>query len=179
MASWDYRVVRKRNEEGESVFGVHEIFFDDEGRAWQCTEDPVAPTGATMADLRRVFIGFAGSLFHADESHEPDCGCILDYDLIPQEGAESPLDKLVIEQIEGTEVTIFDWSEIRTRWLEAAKDSNCATCVHWRPVPFSRVLASGRCMTRPLGVRDKKFNQVRRYARTRADDWCNVWAERG
>lgn len=175
MGTWDYRVVRKR-EGNEFTYGVHEVFFDDEGRVWQCTEDPLVPLGNTMTELRKIFIGFVGALFDADEGHGPDCGCIVDYDLIPQEGAKGLLPDL--SKLEADNITVLDWTEIRAKWLEAAKDCCCSTCVYWRPAPLSRVLDSGRCVARPLGVMDKEFNKSKRYARTRRADWCNVWVQR-
>ena len=31
---------------------IHEIFYDEEGRPWTCTEDPVCPAADTLEALR-------------------------------------------------------------------------------------------------------------------------------
>lgn len=54
---WDYRIMR-RVENGEPVFGIHEVFYDDDGRVERWTESPVAPDGegaASLDELRRDF----------------------------------------------------------------------------------------------------------------------------
>jgi hypothetical protein len=35
--SWNYRIMRYRNGEG---FGLHEVFYDDDGLPWGMTENP-------------------------------------------------------------------------------------------------------------------------------------------
>lgn len=37
--SWNYRIVRYRNNEG---FGLHEVYYDKEGLPWSMTEEPAA-----------------------------------------------------------------------------------------------------------------------------------------
>ena len=36
--SWNYRIVRYRNNEG---FGLHEVYYDKDGHPWGMTEEPV------------------------------------------------------------------------------------------------------------------------------------------
>ena len=38
MTTWNYRIVRYRDNKG---FGLHEVFYDDDGLPWTMTEDPV------------------------------------------------------------------------------------------------------------------------------------------
>jgi len=38
MSYWNYRIVKYRNDDG---FGLHEVHYNADGRAWAMTEDPV------------------------------------------------------------------------------------------------------------------------------------------
>ena len=33
-------------------YAIHEVFYDEEGEPWTCTEDPVCPEGDTLEALR-------------------------------------------------------------------------------------------------------------------------------
>jgi len=46
MSSWSYRVVKK-----EGAFGIHEVYYDDEGRENMCTENPIDMYGESADDL--------------------------------------------------------------------------------------------------------------------------------
>ena len=150
--SWDYRVVRKRISEAE-WYAVHEVFTDDEGRIWGCTEDPIAPGGESREDLVREL---AEHLMAAISDEET-----LDIDLIPQPGAINPTDVAVAELEAGTATTIpfSHWN---------IKGIDCGHCLHWR---------RRRCTIRPLGVRDREFGRASRYAATRRTDWCARFEE--
>jgi hypothetical protein len=39
MTTWNYRIVRYRNNQG---FGLHEVFTDDAGQPMAMTEDPIS-----------------------------------------------------------------------------------------------------------------------------------------
>ena len=56
--SWNYRVVRYRN--GED-FGLHEVFYDDDGLPWGMTENPATFVSGTDEGPA----GIKGSLLHA------------------------------------------------------------------------------------------------------------------
>jgi hypothetical protein len=77
---WDYRVLRREGMTGEIFYGIHEVFFDDAGRAWGCTVEPVAAVGYDLEDLADELELLAAAL------KQP----VLEYDAIPEEGAESP-----------------------------------------------------------------------------------------
>ena len=33
-------------------YAIHEVFYDEDGEPWTCTEDPVCPQGGTLEALR-------------------------------------------------------------------------------------------------------------------------------
>ena len=33
-------------------YAIHEVFYDEEGESWTCSEDPVCPEGDTLEALR-------------------------------------------------------------------------------------------------------------------------------
>ena len=33
-------------------YAIHEVFYDEEGEPWTCSEEPVCPAGDTFAALR-------------------------------------------------------------------------------------------------------------------------------
>ena len=82
--SWNHRVVKRTWIDAmdctEDRFGVHEAYCDDNGRVFAITEEPVAPCGETLEELRVEFERMQRCLEYP----------ILDFDKIPEEGAESP-----------------------------------------------------------------------------------------
>ena len=46
MGFWNYRVILK-----DGQYAIHEVFYNDQGEAWTCTEDPVGVAGDTLAEL--------------------------------------------------------------------------------------------------------------------------------
>lgn len=44
--SWDYRVVRK-----EDMCGIHEVYYDDGGKPYMCTENPITMDADSANDL--------------------------------------------------------------------------------------------------------------------------------
>lgn len=65
MMTWNYRVVRKvRDLSGfaSETFTFHEVYYDDDGKASSCTEDPVEPIGDSIEDLARELQLFIGAL---------------------------------------------------------------------------------------------------------------------
>jgi hypothetical protein len=34
------------------MYAIHEVFYDEEGEPWTCSEDPVCPEGDTLEALR-------------------------------------------------------------------------------------------------------------------------------
>jgi hypothetical protein len=53
MSHWNYRVVRKASPDTDSVsFQVHEVYYTDAGGIERWTENPVAPSAESPAELR-------------------------------------------------------------------------------------------------------------------------------
>jgi hypothetical protein len=46
--TWNYRVLRR----GDS-YGIHEVYYDDNGVPTSCTDDPVGPHGDTPDELAK------------------------------------------------------------------------------------------------------------------------------
>jgi hypothetical protein len=38
--TWNYRIVRTRDEFSVS-YGIHEVYYSDDGTPWACTEEPM------------------------------------------------------------------------------------------------------------------------------------------
>jgi hypothetical protein len=50
--SWNYRVMRK-TVDGETSWGVHEVFYDDDGRVTGWTPEPVAVAGDSLEEIQQ------------------------------------------------------------------------------------------------------------------------------
>lgn len=48
--SWSYRIVKKKNNDAV-WYGIHEVFYDDEGKPTMCTEDPITLEAESMKDF--------------------------------------------------------------------------------------------------------------------------------
>jgi hypothetical protein len=44
---WHYRVIRKAGR-----YGVHEVYSDEDGEIWGCSEEPVRVEAESLEDLR-------------------------------------------------------------------------------------------------------------------------------
>ena len=54
MSTWNYRVLKKTDlNTGETIYAIHEVYYDDAGKPDGCTENSVAPMGETLAELKR------------------------------------------------------------------------------------------------------------------------------
>jgi len=51
--TWNHRVVRKVYE-GEALFGIHEVFYDDDGIPHAVTVDPVGVVDETLEELAQT-----------------------------------------------------------------------------------------------------------------------------
>lgn len=49
---WNYRVIRRQSECEERV-AIHEVYYGNDGVPRSCTENPVAPAGETVEDLKK------------------------------------------------------------------------------------------------------------------------------
>ena len=53
MSHWNYRVIRNRHTETDSVtYQVHEVYYREDGGIEGWTQEPVAPLGETAEELR-------------------------------------------------------------------------------------------------------------------------------
>jgi metal-sulfur cluster biosynthetic enzyme len=43
MSTWNYRVMKKLNEQGEYEFGIYEVHYDDNDKVISHTMDPITP----------------------------------------------------------------------------------------------------------------------------------------
>lgn len=53
--SWNHRVIKQAYlcyDEYETIFGIHEVYYNEDGSLRNYTTDPVAPIGADMDELR-------------------------------------------------------------------------------------------------------------------------------
>lgn len=97
--SWNYRILKKEQDR-EIFFGVYEVFFDAEGRAWSCTEEPVAPMGETLEELKDELLDYLVALRWP----------VMDFDDIPEEEAISPFDDLDFDNLD-----TVPWEEVREK----------------------------------------------------------------
>jgi len=67
---WNHRVVARKVGE-ETYYGIHEVYYDSNGKPTVCTKDPVQPFGETLEELAIEIRYFAQAL------EKP----VLDYDL--------------------------------------------------------------------------------------------------
>lgn len=79
--TWNYRVVRRLEPHGKT-YGIHEVFYDDAGKAFACTENPGRIGG--FESEWDVIVTLRQMLKNA--LHLP----ALDYDKIPEDGAVNP-----------------------------------------------------------------------------------------
>jgi hypothetical protein len=45
--TWNYRVI-----ENEGMFHIHEVYYNDKGEITAISEDPIAPAGETLEELK-------------------------------------------------------------------------------------------------------------------------------
>lgn len=50
--TWNYRVLRKSDEPGETVYRIHEVYYADDGSIDGWTVEPVQPLGESPSELR-------------------------------------------------------------------------------------------------------------------------------
>ena len=80
MSHWNHRVVKRMFEGGESCFGIHEVYYDENNKVWAISSEPDEVSGDTLDDLKQTLEWMQASL------NAP----VLDYDKIPEEGAICP-----------------------------------------------------------------------------------------
>lgn len=119
MSCWNYRVVRKVHSDGTSMLGLHEAYYDDNGKVWGITNDPQEPVveekigcapdlpGETVEDLKQVL------KWMLEACEKP----ILDADSIPESGAEDPLEKI---DLKGAE----EWDSDKGEWVPCVDEES-------------------------------------------------------
>ena len=50
--SWDYRVVITRDDSNNEHYGVHEVYYNDNGNIRDCTQTSCEPYGETLEELK-------------------------------------------------------------------------------------------------------------------------------
>lgn len=51
--TWNYRIVELDKADDEELrFGVYEVYYDDDGRPWARTANPISFTGETVDEVR-------------------------------------------------------------------------------------------------------------------------------
>lgn len=50
--SWNYRVIKSIEENGEAVFAIHEVYYDQNHIPHSCTVDPIALQAESLEDLK-------------------------------------------------------------------------------------------------------------------------------
>ena len=58
--SWDYRVVIKRSTSMEH-YGIHEVYYNEEGGTDYCTDTPCDPYGETLEELKENVLQMMGA----------------------------------------------------------------------------------------------------------------------
>lgn len=71
---WNNRVVKTKMPDGEYFYQIHEVFYDDNGKASLCTESGISPCGDDIDELKKSYEMMAEA-FKAP---------VLDYDEIPE-----------------------------------------------------------------------------------------------
>lgn len=80
MGHWNYRVVRRDVGE-DAILGIHEAYYDDQGRVSMISKEPDGVSAETVEGLREVLSWMREAL------EKP----ALDYDKIPEPGAAGPV----------------------------------------------------------------------------------------
>lgn len=88
---WNYRVVRKNLAEGETSLAIYEAYYDSNGLIWAVTENPSKPYGDDINELSDDLFGMLKAL------ERP----VLDYDSLPEKGAECPIHPTQEEERKG------------------------------------------------------------------------------
>jgi hypothetical protein len=49
--SWNYRVMKRKNESGEYDYGIHEVYYNEEGEVISWTRESLTPVCPSEEDL--------------------------------------------------------------------------------------------------------------------------------
>ena len=72
--AWNYRIVIKTNDFGDHYYGIHDVYYNEEGLVDNCTETPCDPFGATKEELQdnmnQMAEAFTMPVLHYDDIRE-------------------------------------------------------------------------------------------------------------
>ncbi len=54
MSNWNYRVVKSKLDNCEDWYGMHEVYYDDEGNINAISEDAISIEGESLKDLGKI-----------------------------------------------------------------------------------------------------------------------------
>jgi hypothetical protein len=60
--SWNYRVLKHKDNDEVPYYQVHEVFYNEDGSIMACSEHQCSPFGETVEELKLDFELMAGAL---------------------------------------------------------------------------------------------------------------------
>ena len=51
--TWNYRIIKSIDEDGEASFGIHEVYYDDSNKPHSCTTEPIVFAAESLDDLKK------------------------------------------------------------------------------------------------------------------------------
>jgi hypothetical protein len=63
MSYWNYRVIKKKNQDGSFSFGIHEVYYNDKNEIKMYSENPEQIVGETLEELHETCELMAASLY--------------------------------------------------------------------------------------------------------------------
>ena len=52
MGHWNYRIMKRKNNQGKFDFGIYEVFYDDNGKVQSWTKDSLTPVSESEEELK-------------------------------------------------------------------------------------------------------------------------------
>ena len=68
--TWNYRIMKRKNSEGDYDFGIYEVYYDDNGKVKGWTEDSMTPVCSSSDDLK-----YERTINNGNNSFEYPFGC--------------------------------------------------------------------------------------------------------
>lgn len=70
MATWNYRLMKHENDKGEVFYGVHEVYYDENGDIEGWSEESVSPVKESVDELKeeleRMMMSFEKEMLDYD-----------------------------------------------------------------------------------------------------------------
>lgn len=51
--TWNYRIIKSIDEDGEASFGIHEVYYDESKNPHSCTAEPIVLAAESLDDLKK------------------------------------------------------------------------------------------------------------------------------